>query len=286
MEWPKLKTLEQPSQIDAVALLSQWSLSFNHASLLSDIRALCGYEISSEDLEESIREYIDVINMYEPKRSANTLTYILLTKIIDTDNPTKDTVLIKKSIEQAVLRSFIAFHRNINILKVDSLDIYISKIDDVYDAAEVNLVNDLLYNRELYHDNNAVGFKLLLDINSKFYNTTYRGIVGLDRDFIDVELHMMPFGYIKSSTDETMLVLIDLAEDNIYVMAIFAYKDLTYTPDKVYGEYDVVRTPVNIVDISKAKVYKVIYADSQDLVYEYNKFVKGLFDKFMTFPTS
>lgn len=270
-----LQTVDS-DKINLVSFLEQWAHDMSYDIIQKRVAAYCGYHIPLDLIKESIEDYIDLIDYRPSDRSANALTYVILTKTSELIK-LSDMRAVKSVILRTVLESFIKYHREQRILRFSNLDAYISKFPEMYDFTEMTIVNELLYDKKLYLENNARIFDLIIRNNTFYYKGKLESIKIQEHTFFDVNVNIVPFNYTKSVISESCFVFIDLADkENKYILGLFDDDRFMCTPYEVYAEQE----PVKIIDyamFSKSMVYKVINADTEDLLLEYNKFIESIF---------
>lgn len=271
-----LQTVDS-DKINMEIFLRQWANGINSSIIQKLIATNCGYHIPLDLIKKSIKDYIDMINYNQSNRSANALTYIIFTKINKLIK-LSDICIVKNVILKAVLESFIRYHREQkNILRFSNLDVYISKFPEMYDFSEMIIVNELLYDKKLYLENNARIFDLIIRNNTFYYKGKLESIKIQEHTIFDVNVNIVPFSYTKSVISESCFVFIDLADkENKYILGLFDDDRFKCTPYEVNVE----QRHTKIIDyemFSKSMAYKVINADTEDLLLEYNKFIESIF---------
>lgn len=272
-----LQTVDS-DKINLVSFLEQWAHDMSYDIIQKRVAAYCGYHIPLDLIKESIEDYIGLIDYKPSDRSANALTYVILTKTSELIK-LSDMRAVKSVILRTVLESFIKYHREQRILRFSNLDAYISKFPEMYDFTEMTIVNELLYDKKLYLENNARIFDLMLRNNSFSYKRTLKAIKIQDYTIFDVDANIVPFNYTKSTTSESCFIFIDLANrGNKYILGLFDDDRFICASYEINTELEPIN---NRVDFSKSMAYKVINADTEDLLLEYNKFFESIFNTHM-----
>lgn len=273
-----LQTLD-PNRMGIKSLLTQWATDLDYSKLQKQLAAHCGCHIDLDIFKECIKDYIDMINSYiTDEKSVGLLSYIVCSKIYRSNTISSTTMLIARNVVmRTLMEDFIKYHRDHNILAFTNLDPYLSGVSEVYSVNESALVAELLYDKELYLDNNIKVFDLILRNNPHSERRILRSVAVPGTTYLDIKAHVIPYTYDKITKTESCVALIDLSEEcHKYIFGLCNDTNFKYCPNLAHGENK--EGPIDYYSIifDESMKYKVVDAETEDLLLEYNKFIVSI----------